>query len=102
MSASDANGNAVSNYLDTTYVFEIGDPWSEDESLTAVSPASSDVVYLISTEKADALRLAEGEGVAELDGVEAEGLDFVEHRLAGFVAGAVPAGGEGDSHEWGF
>lgn len=55
VSASDANGNAVSNYLDTTYVFEIGDPWSEDESLTAVSPASSDVVYLISTEKADAL-----------------------------------------------
>lgn len=55
VSAAGADGNTVSNYLDTVYVFEIGDPDPDDETLTAVSPASSSVVYLISAEKADAL-----------------------------------------------
>ena len=54
VAASDANGNTVTNYLDTSYVFYIGDPW-EDGTYTAVSPASSSVVYLITTEKADGL-----------------------------------------------
>lgn len=55
VSTADAQGNTVTNYLDTAYVFEIGDPDPEDESLTAASPATSDVVYLISSEKAAAL-----------------------------------------------
>ena len=55
VSTTDANGNTVANYLDTAYVFEIGDPYAEDDTLTAVSPASSDVVYLISAEKAAAI-----------------------------------------------
>ena len=55
VSTTDENGNTVANYLDTAYVFEIGDPSAEDDTLTAVSPASSSVVYLISAEKAAAI-----------------------------------------------
>ena len=55
VSTTDANGNSVANYLDTVYTFLIGDPYGEDETLTAAAPASSGVVYLISAEKADGL-----------------------------------------------
>ena len=55
VAATDASGNSVTNYLDTSYVFLIGNAYEEDESLTAVCPASSAVVYLIDTEKAEGL-----------------------------------------------
>ena len=55
MSTTDANGNSTTNYLDTTYTFYIGNPYEEDGTLTAVCPASSSVVYLISSEKAESL-----------------------------------------------
>ena len=45
-----------------------------------------------------AVGLPERERVAELDRVEAERFDLVEHRFAGFVAAGVPAGGEGEAH----
>ncbi|MBR4659951.1 MAG: polyribonucleotide nucleotidyltransferase [Bacteroidales bacterium] len=51
VSTAGADGNSVTNYLDTAYVFEIGDPDPDDDSLAAASPASSEVVYLISAEK---------------------------------------------------
>ena len=55
VSTSDENGGSVTNYLDTSYVFYIGLPSEEDPAKTVASPASSDVAYLITTEKADAL-----------------------------------------------
>ena len=55
VSTSDESGNSVTNYLDTSYVFYIGLPSEDDPAQTVCSPASSDVAYLITTEKADAL-----------------------------------------------
>ena len=49
------DGSSVTNYLDTSYVFYIGNPSEDDPAKTVCSPASSDVAYLITTEKADAL-----------------------------------------------
>ncbi len=53
VSTTDANGNSSTSYLETSYEFLIGNPYEEDETLTAVCPPGSSVVYLISTEKTD-------------------------------------------------
>ena len=62
VSTSDESGSSVTNYLDTSYVFFVGDPYEADETRTTVSPASSAVVYLIDAEKADALMGRENGG----------------------------------------
>ena len=60
VTTSDQNGNSSTNYLDTSYVFLVGNPAPEDETLTAAAPASSGIVYLIPTDTAEKL-LSAGE-----------------------------------------